>query len=148
RRVEFSSNQTVAGAISGTFTLIRFQLDRALPARPRWRWIGQGHLNMTEKEKKPMRARPFGWLVLLWLAAQLPGATSGAGGFPNSAQVVAIWQKAGATPGWLSRTPGGALQFGEGGGAPQPGDLPAFGFNSFQPGLVAQLPSPGFAFGL
>ncbi len=60
---------------------------------------------------------------------------------PLPAEVVAAWEKAGATTGWMSMSESCFLSF-ESGGEGKAGQVPAFLFRAWREGLVSQLPSP------
>ena len=59
------------------------------------------------------------------------------------AELVAAWKKAGAKVGWMTND----MFFGEG-AVGQKGDVPAFYFQVWTPGVVVNLPQPQTAFGL
>src|ERR1700722_1356291 len=66
---------------------------------------------------------------------------------PQPEYIVTAWKEAGAEVGWMRYYKSGFRAFvGEKEG--QPGDLPAFQFDSWQDGRLAKLPIPETAFGL
>ena len=67
---------------------------------------------------------------------------------PLPEAVRAAWEKAGATVGWMEANPDGWITFRIAGGDGKPGEVPAFSFRKWQPGLVGKLPQPEQAFGL
>ncbi|HVS37947.1 MAG TPA: hypothetical protein VMS17_20475 [Gemmataceae bacterium] len=66
---------------------------------------------------------------------------------PSPRDVVAAWEKAGATTGWMSMSESGILVF-RSGGEGKAGEVPAFRFRAWGERLLSQLPSPDQPFGL
>src|SRR5205085_2111936 len=65
---------------------------------------------------------------------------------PLPADVVAAWEKAGATTGWMHTRQNDP--FFHAGGKSFPGDVPAFHFKALPPGELPKLPPPSQPFGL
>jgi internalin A len=91
------------------------------------------------------------WMVVL--AASLVGAGPALAAqeqkVPSQlpAEIVAAWVKAGAQAGWMGDEKFGWLVF-RSGGEGKEGEVPAFGFKQWQPGVLSRLPQPERAFGL
>ena len=83
----------------------------------------------------------------LALAASLVGFASASAQQPKPpsslpADIVDAWENAGAKAGWMD------LQFRSDGDEGKLGEIPAFQFKDFRPGVFARLPEPGHEFGL
>jgi internalin A len=66
---------------------------------------------------------------------------------PLPADVVQVWEKAGAEAGWIGTDECGQLEFGRAAEGKK-GELPAFSFDELKDGVVPRLPQPPQAFGL
>ncbi len=78
----------------------------------------------------------------LW-GDQVPTAWNQKPSEPLAAEVVAAWEKVGARSGWLAEP--SHFRFGEKG---KPGEVPAFWFKLWEPGVIGRLPQPARGFAL
>jgi serine/threonine protein kinase len=67
---------------------------------------------------------------------------------PPPTNIYAAWENAGAQSGWMIRLPAAVNGHGGWDDQAQPGDIPAFRFVEWTPGIVYKLPPPKQSFGL